>query len=73
MKEQPTANTGVTAYELERRGGDWLRAARSWMQSNLPNGERVRWNSGEIVTMSVAQFEQAASCIAAAAINEVRK
>jgi hypothetical protein len=63
----------VFAHELQRHGGTWLATARQWLQSSVMNGDRVRWNSGDIIHMTVMQFEEAASHIAAAAINDDRR
>lgn len=62
----------IFAHELSRQGGSWLGTARTWLQSNVMNGDRVTWGSGEILHMTVAQFEEAAAHIAAAAINDDR-
>lgn len=61
------------AHNLMKEGGDWLGSARSYLQSHVKNGEHVRWGSGDLVTMTVQQYEEAASHIAAAAINSDRK
>ena len=60
-------------YPSDMGSGQYLAAARSWLQSNLPNGDRVTWGSGDLLTMSERQFEDAAAHIAAAAINEDRQ
>lgn len=62
----------VFAHELNRRGGTYLGAAREWLQSNVNGGDQVRWDSGELIHMTVRQFEEAAAVIAAAAINADR-
>lgn len=63
----------VFAHELSKKGGSWLGTARTWLQSNVINGDTVRWNSGERISMSVKQFEDCAAHIAAAAINQERR
>src|SRR6185437_5313276 len=60
-------------YPSDMGSGQYLAAARSWLQSNLPNGDRGTWGSGDLLTMSERQFEDAAAHIAAAAINEDRQ
>lgn len=67
------SDTKVWPHEVARWGGQWLGAARTWLQSNLPNGDLLTWGSGNVLTMTVAQFEDAAAHIAAAAINEFSK
>jgi len=65
----------ILPCELSRKGGSWLGAARSWMQSNTHNGDRVTWGSGEVLVphLTVKQMEDFAAHVAAAAINEERK
>lgn len=62
----------IFAHELSRHGGTWLGTARTWLQSNVMNGDQVRWASGDRISMSVSQFEEAAAHIAASAINDDR-
>lgn len=69
----PSSDGHVFAHRLYELGGEWLSAARGWIQSNMPNGERVRWGSGDQLHMTVEQFERAAACIAASAINADRR
>ena len=57
---------------LRKTGGSWLGAAREYLQWNIKDGDRVTWGSQDTITMTVAQFEEAAACIAAAAITENR-
>jgi len=65
----------VLSCELSRKGGAWLGAARSWLQSNTNNGDRVIWGSHDIIEphLTVKQIEDLAAHVAAAAINEERK
>jgi hypothetical protein len=65
----------VLPCELKRKGGKWLGTARSWMQSNAYNGDRVIWGSSEVLVphMTVKDLEDLAAHVAAAAINEERK
>jgi hypothetical protein len=55
------------------RGGDWLASARSWMQSNIPGGDRLTWGSGECVRIPFCKLEELAKDVAIAAIIEDRK
>jgi len=65
----------LIACDLSRKGGKWLGAARSWLQSNTNNGDRVTWGSHDILEphLTVRQMEDFAAHVAAAAINEDRK
>jgi len=61
----------VTAFDLQKRGGEWLGAARSWLQRHTRNGEDVTWGSGDIVEkrFSVREIEDLAADVAAAAMR----
>jgi hypothetical protein len=65
----------VLPCELSRKGGKWLGAARSWLQSNTMNGDRVTWGSRDIIEphLTVNDIEDLAAHIAAAAINEIER
>lgn len=65
----------ILPCELYKKGGKWLGAARSWLQSNTHNGDRVTWGSLDILEphLTVRQMEDFAAHVAAAAINEDRK
>jgi len=58
--------------ELER-GGPWLGAARSWMQSNIRGGDTLCWSSQELVSIPFCMLEDFALRVAEAAIVEDRK
>jgi hypothetical protein len=62
----------MTASELLRQGGEWLGAARSWMQRQARNGERVTWGSDDVLetSLSVRDVEELAADVAAAAMRE---
>jgi len=66
-------------YQLKKSGGKWLGAARSWMQWNCRNGDRVIWGSDEELQgkrrahLTVADVEDLAAEVAAAVINEYMK
>lgn len=61
------------AHELSRQGGSWLGTARTWLQSHVMNGDRVRWASADELRMTVHQFEDCCAFVAAAAINDERQ
>ena len=64
----------ILPCELSRKGGAWLGAARSWLQSNTMNGDRVTWGSNDIIQphLTVKEIEDLAAHVAAAAINEMK-
>jgi len=65
--------TQVWSHELSRRGGAFLGAARQWMQTRFKNGEHVTWGSNDLLAgapVTVADIEDLAARVAAAAINE---
>lgn len=61
----------VTAGELLRLGGEWLGAARSWIQRKARNGEHVTWGSDDTLeaTFSVRDIEELAADAAAIAMR----
>jgi hypothetical protein len=69
----------VFPHDLMQQGGEWLAAARRWLQWHTKNGEHVHWGSHDEIqpTMTVKMVEELAADVAAAAINaerdEVRK
>ena len=54
------------------KGGEWLCAARRWMQSNVRNGDMLTWGSGEPVTIPFWKLEELALRVAVAAVAEDR-
>jgi len=50
------------------KGGDWLGAARSWMQSNVKRGDSLSWSSGETVAIPFYKLEELARTAAVAAV-----
>ena len=62
-------------FELRKRGGKWLGAARSWLQWHTRNGEHVTWGSMDLVehSFTVRDVEELASEVAAAAIREFNR
>lgn len=61
--------------DLERQGGEYLGAARSWIQQNCIRGDTLTWGSNQEVfpRMTVKMIEELAACVAAAVINDVVK
>jgi hypothetical protein len=76
MSATPSPSEHVYAFQLARKGGAWLGAARSWMQRRFRNGESVTWGSNDLLTgapVTVADIEEVAAEAAAAALNERNK
>ena len=44
---------GQTASESTAWGGNWLRAARVWIQNNFTNGSNVTWGSDERLSYGI--------------------
>jgi hypothetical protein len=59
--------------EYTKNGGPWLGAARSWVQWNCYNGERVTWGSNDVLEppITIRQVEELAARVVDAAIPEV--
>lgn len=59
--------------EYTKNGGEWLAAARSWVQSHCQNGERVTWGSSDVLepALTIRQIEELAACVADAAASEM--
>lgn len=55
------------------KGGDWLRAARTWMQSNVPRGDMICWGDRQPVTVPFAALEDLARAAATAAVLAERR
>ena len=74
MAENVYCEENVRGYTLlQKHGGDWLGAAREWIQCNAINGERVIWGSHEQLQLrglTVYELEHLAARIAAAGINQ---
>lgn len=54
-------------------GGDWLGAARTWLQSNVKRGDTLLWSSNEEVRVPFRSFERFARTVATAAVFEDRE
>jgi hypothetical protein len=66
-------STVIEVYEELRAGGDWLAAARRWMQSNVRNGDTLTWGSREPVQVAFGDLERLALAAASAAVAADRK
>jgi hypothetical protein len=64
----------IDYFDLLKQGGEWLGAARRWLQWNTHNGDRVTWGSEEVLhpPLTVRQVEELAAHVAAATLNEYR-
>ena len=55
------------------RGGDWLGAARIWMQHNVTGGDTILWSSTTPVSIAFCDLEEFAKTVAIAAVVAERK
>jgi hypothetical protein len=65
--------TKLEIFNKIKSGGKWLGAARTWMQSNIRNGDTLTWSSPEQVSIPFCELENFALEVACAAIEEDRK
>lgn len=65
----------ITAQDLMQRSGEWLGAARAWIQRKKLNGSRVTWGSLETLEppMSVRDVEEVAAYATAADRARIEK
>lgn len=63
----------ILIHERLKRGGQWLAAARRWMQTNVHRGDTLTWNSGELVQIRFCDLEDLARTAAVAAVIEERR
>lgn len=54
------------------KGGEWLGAARNWMQSNIKGGDTLTWSSSEPVYVPFCKLEELALKVAQAAVYHER-
>ena len=59
-------------HEELRGGGEWLGAARRWMQGHVRNGDTIIWSSNELVQLPFCNLEDFARHVAVAAVAEDR-
>ncbi len=53
-------------------GGEWLGAGREWIKSNVKDGDRLEWSSGQIVSIPFCKLEELMMKVATAAIYQER-
>ncbi len=65
----------MTKTEFKNKGGDWLGAARKWIQGNCINGSTVTWGSKEKLQkeFTVLDIEDLALEVAYAMHKEAEK
>lgn len=80
MAKEVQGDTGIQALvkkiDIEneiKSGGEWLRAARIWIQHNIRGGDELVWSSNKTVDIRFCDLEEYARTVAAAAIAEDRK
>jgi len=58
--------------KFKKQGGEWLGAARSWLQWHCINGDRVTWGSNDVLIphFTVEKIEDLAGDVAHAAIEK---
>lgn len=56
-----------------KQGGEWLVAARVWMQSNIKDGDTLCWSDGTLISTPFCKLEEFALKVAIAAVAEDRK
>lgn len=67
--QRAASETRHEVYQrLGQQGGEWLGASRTWMQSNVRDGDRLTWGSGEVVSVPFYKLEELARTAAAAAL-----
>ena len=60
-------------HEELSRGGEWLGAARRWLQSNVQNGDTMYWSDSTLVSIPFYKLEEFALKVAIAAVLEERR
>jgi len=55
------------------QGGEWLGAARNWMQHNIKDGDRINWSSTQPVSVAFCDLEAFAKAVAIAAVTADRQ
>lgn len=68
----PSNASWAVVYEEIAAGGEWLGAARTWMQSNIHNGGTLTWDSGTPVQVPFYKLEELARKAAFAAVLHER-
>lgn len=60
-------------YDEVKGGGEWLAAARTWLQNNVRRGDSMSWSSTEQVSVPFCDLEDFAREVDIAAIEQDRK
>lgn len=68
----PGKLTLLEVNEELRQGGEWLGAARQWMQSNIKGGDTLTWSSGEPVYVPFCKLEELSLKVAQTAVYQER-
>lgn len=64
----------MSSVEEELKGGgNWLGAARRWIQNNIPRGDSIVWSSHENVSVPFNKLQELAQEVAIAAVEEDRQ
>lgn len=69
-------NRDLTKFEILKTGGEWLGAARNWIQWNCSNGSDVTWGSHDRLkidkSLTVSDIENFAARIAIATLEQYK-
>ena len=60
----------ISIHEEMSRGGEWLGAARRWLQSNVQHGDTMCWSDSTPVSIPFCKLEEFALRVAIAAVEE---
>ena len=63
----------IKVYEELSQGGEWLGAARRWLQSNVLRGDTMFWSDPTPVSIPFCKLEEFALRVAMAAVEEERR
>ena len=66
-------NTLQTVKEELTGGGNWLGAARTWMQSNIKDGDSLGWSSTKCVSVRFCDLQDFAKEVATHAVYADRE
>lgn len=76
VKQLKSNESGLRFGDMLQSGGEWLGAARSWIQWNCGNGCEVDWGSEAFITnkpLTVGDIERFAADVAAATLREFKE
>jgi hypothetical protein len=66
-------NEDLALLEELKKGGDWLKEARTWIQWHVVGGDMLTWSSPQPVTIPFFKLEEFALSVAMAAIKAERR